>query len=192
MITDYELLINAKNNHTESINTLYHRYIPLISKHSNRIYKGNCFDAGDYAQDAFIRFIRAVKFVKLDKISNKFSWKFYQAFEWFLLNLDKKYRKIQYEEYFIESHSHHVEQDDNRSEDYDSHLTFIDHNLTEWERTADKQAFFKKLTPIQKNILQRRQSDQTIMSIAKDLDVSYGTIHRHIYLAKKLARTIIL
>lgn len=193
MKSDYELIIGAKAENSDDINKLYHQYIPLIYKHAHKLKMRTTDQKSDYAQDAFLRCLKAIKYVDLKKIINQETWKFYQIFDWFLQNLDKKYRKILYHRGAEISLSHIYEkEEDDKYSVLENILGYEDNEITRCEREESKEEFMKQLTPLQKNILHRRQNNQTIASIAKDLNVSYGTIHGNIYYAKKLAETIIL
>lgn len=193
MRTDYELMISAKAKNSRDVSELYHRYIPLIYKHARSVKMRDSDQKSDYAQDAFLRYLKAVEYVDIEKIRDIKTWKFYQVFDWFLQNLDKKYRKVLYHIGAELSYSHDEDiEDDSKGFTLHASLGHIDHSITECERVISKRDFLKKLTPFQKNILNMRRNNKTIATIAKELGVSYGTIHGHIYKARKLAETIIL
>ncbi len=193
MRSDYDMLMGAKNNISKDISALYHQYIPLIHKHIYKLRMKDQDKKSDYSQDAFLRCLKAIEYVDVTKIRDIETWKFFQVFDWFLQNLDKKYRKVIYHDGAEICFSHLYKNDD--QEDLgvlENRLGYDDTRITECERTESHQLFLKKITPMQKDILARRQKEQTIMSISKDLKVSYGTVHAQIFYAKKLAETIIL
>ncbi len=193
MKSDYDMLMGAKNNISEDTSALYHQYIPLIHKHIYKLRMKDQDKRGDYAQDAFLRCLKAIEYVDVTKIRDIETWKFFQVFDWFLQNLDKRYRKIIYHtgaEINL-SHFYHSEEDEHAS-DLEHFLGYEDHEITKCERDEMKNELMSKLTHVQKDIIARRQKNQTLASIAKDLKVSYGTVHGHLYHAKKLAETIIL
>jgi len=186
-------MIGAKAKISEDVSELYHQYIPLIYKHAGKLRMKDTSQKSDYAQDAFLKYLKAVEYVDITRIFNKETWKFYQVFEWFLQNLDKKYRKVLYHTGAEISLSYVYEEAENeKSSVLENILGYEDYEITRCERNESKNEFWENLTDLQKNILNRRQNNQTISNIAKDLNVSYGTIHGNIYHAKKLAETIIL
>lgn len=193
MKSDYELMMGAKANDSEMMNELYHRYIPLIFKHSRRLKMRDSDQKSDYAQDAFLRCLKAVEYVNIDKIRDIETWCFHMVFDWFLQNLDKRYRKVLYHTGAELSMS--IFDNDNGEEfmtDYEHTLGFEDNSITEFEREESKNEFMNSLSPIRRKILLERQNGVTIAAIAKELNVSYGTVHGHIFNMKKLAETIIL
>lgn len=193
MRSDYDLMMGAKEKNSDDVNEIYHRYIPLIYKHSRKLKMRDSEQKSDYAQDAFLRCLKAIEYVNVKKIRDIETWKFYQVFDWYLQNLDKKYRKVLYHIGAELSYSHDEDvEEDSHNFVLNAALGYIDHSITKCEIDSSKNEFMKKLTPFQKNIMNMRRNNKTIASIAKDLNVSYGTIHGHLYKAKQLAETIIL
>jgi len=191
--TDYELMMGAKVKDVKDVSELYHRYIPLVYKHARSVKMRDSEQQSDYAQDAFLRYLKAIEYVNVEKIRDITTWSFHMVFDWFLQNLDKKYRKVLYHIGAELSYSHDEDiEEDSRGFVLHAALGHIDHSITECERVISKREFLKKLTPFQKNILNMRRNDKTIATIAKELGVSYGTIHGHLHKARKLAETIIL
>lgn len=194
MRNDYDLILGAKAKNSDDISALYHQYIPLTYRHAHRLNMLTDDQKSDYAQDAFLRCLKAIEYVKIEKIDRPDTWKFYQVYDWFLQNLDKKYRKVVFHDNRSISFSHYYNDGNDLEfkEAPECRVGYEDTNMTKFEREEAGDLFLKKLSPLQRDVLKRRQNNQTIASIAKDLKVSYGTIHGSIYYAKKLAETIIL
>jgi hypothetical protein len=95
MITDYQLVYNAKQGDRFSEYTLFSRYKKLAYKKYRTLLKmipkQNAPEQEDYIQEAYPAMLRAIKYVDLSKIHTPQDWKFYQSFLWFLQSTNSTY-----------------------------------------------------------------------------------------------------
>ena len=86
-MTDFELVMLTKDGNKNAEVILYKRYLPLIHKKYLIIKKSKKhtdFEEEDFLQDAYLWFIKAIKYVKPERITDPVSWKFIGAYMWYL------------------------------------------------------------------------------------------------------------
>lgn len=172
MKTDFELVMEIKNGNEKSLVELYMRYQSQIYKYASKCKSFlRSEEIEDFKSDAFFSLQTAVKYFKLEKITDPDNWKFCGIFKYFLL---KQYYAY-YKKYKVNVHLDYLENDMN--------FSYHDEPLLD----MCKQNFFNQLTNEQKDILRDRRNGKTINEIRNKYGKSFGWVHTQIYKAKKIA-----
>jgi len=204
MLNDRQLLEQLKlYKKQKDYEILYKRYLPMINKYAYKISSscGITFHQikEEFQQDAFISLVEAVDYVDLEKIEDD-NWKFQNIFYYFLKSLQLGfYKDIHRDPISLDHYQEKLENpEDIENESYSGKvfkslfnvLGVSSNHYNEFNECRDQ--FLKTLTSRQQQIIKYRQLGMTISEIGKELNISFGTVHRDIYLAKKEAVEIFI
>jgi len=207
-LTDYELLIKIKSisnleDKKKYKEELYNRIKPYIMKHSSKfassssINKNYYYEYNDHVSDCYEYFEEAISKFDPEKVYTKDSYKFIGFFDYcYKRNTMLKRRK--YNKTFSVSHSYPDFKEEDKAEKEKDGIkkmscnkakriysvssmsnkayAFNDNLYTFEEEYIDK--FYKKLTDRQIKILDYRKQGLTLTKIAKNLKISYASVHR--------------
>lgn len=130
-------------------------------------------DKEDFASEVYIQLHKQLSYCNMDKVVDKSKFSYFIYVKQAVLKTVHVFRKNEIKS--ISIHDKNVQEPS-----YNDH---IDDDAVHSVTTID---FYKKLTPRQTTIIKMRQNGKTISSIAKHMNLSYGSIHRDIYFAKSI------
>lgn len=170
---DFVIYHDNKGNIPNLTAIVHKKYNPLIQKSARKYHNMNArIDMEDFCSDVYIQLHKYMEYINPDKIkSNTFS---------FCLYVKYAIQKVAYKEYKIASKIKCSIHDENFQEP-----EYIENTYKDIDYGMDIEKFKSTLSSRQKKILSLRRKGLDLHEIKDKLNVSYGTVHRDIWLAKK-------
>lgn len=199
-MTDYELIVQCKAGSEKAMTDLFFQYGGFLRKryyYFLRLCPTLVMDFEDFQSEAYFCFRKAVRYVKLEKITNPSAWKFMTPFMWFIDNLVNKLVRQLGDSCGDVYFSVPVSKSGEANEDV-GFLDFLTKE-TEFESTPEKLAlqsiaserFMKTLKPVEQKILKiycdlpREDTTLIMKRIAKEMGCSKAWVHLCVSKAKK-------
>lgn len=204
-MTEYEVVLKAKDGDSEAVSILWEKYFPMVQKYKFKIIRlgKNEHDAEDFEQEAYLSFLDGIDKVDVSKIKPNFqfgqmmSWSLQALRNSFVRKASKELKNVHhknsFDEWFEEAPS-----SDSESLRVPSNLVRVsgtsifyryrvDHEELHFDLEAKKEEYFSRLSAHQKKILILRQEGKTIDEISSVIGKSYSYVRTNIVKAKKIA-----
>lgn len=203
-MSDIELVRKIKSFRTDCpskgiyLGALYDRYLPMISKHSAKVFrtgKANKHMYQDFLQDAYFAVIRAVDGVSYDKFPCKVeevdsNWKFSNVLWYYLKKLEKAYYKYLISQNNLTPYDKEMYSEEGHSE--------VESKCVEWNYyipyTSQNQdllqEFMNSLSTRERDIIDMKIQGLTHKEIARRLDSSLSLISYYVGRSRRKAESI--
>lgn len=198
---DFLLMERAKAGDQAAISELWIQYQRLINKFARRALS----DPEDFIQEAYFHFLKAITYVKLEKVSHPDQWKFYGILNQYLMGAVNKYNGgiVRSGKNLIPNDVENVLDDTGDEEDFIHRSSNFNRLNTEdllfqyspeailkpiLDSKADK--FQVSLTEYEAKFLELRRSGNTLSQISLQLNMPIGRVKQDLKNLKRRASSI--